>query len=114
MLSAAQTPVFLPHILLVDGTPALIMTRWEAVFALFGILPARPGEEQDLLSRLQTLAVHCALGLVERQEAYLWSNILADNVEDAPQLNGWLDLYIDTYLARPGALATAQGLLADC
>lgn len=107
-MSPLQT-AFIPHVVVVDERPVLVMNTWEAVLALFEVR-ASLQQEEDRLTRLQILAIRCALGLMSRQEAHAQGEAGAG--PDAPSVGPWLDLYIDTYLARSGALATAHTLLA--
>jgi hypothetical protein len=101
---------FIPHVVLVDGRPVLLMTCWEAVLALFEVR-SNPSED-DPLARVQELAVRCALGLIERSEAVAQAAAKSD--ADAPLLVHWLELCLDASLARPLTLRAARILLERC
>jgi hypothetical protein len=109
MITTSPPTSFLPHLVIIDERPTLLMTRWEAVLALFGISV----NELDLLTRLQVLAIRCALGLLGYQDAHAACALLSENYPDPPSVKQWLDLYIDNYLAKPESLAAAHALLIE-
>lgn len=94
---------------MIDERPTLLMTRWEAVLTLFGISV----NDLDLLTRLQILAIRCALGLLGYQDAHAACASFSENYPDPLSIKQWLDLYIDNYLAKPQSLAAAHALLIE-
>jgi len=111
-MSGAVRSDFVPHVVQVGDRPILVMTPWEAVLTLFEVRAAHLDEGGDLLTQLQILAIRCALGLVDRAQAHQFATRAAADRPDVACINQWLDLYIDTYLTRSDALATARDLLA--
>ncbi|MBC7882038.1 MAG: hypothetical protein H7Y37_11990 [Anaerolineae bacterium] len=109
MITTPSPTCFLPHLVIIDERPTLLMNSWEAVLALFGISV----NELDLLTRLQVLAIRCALGLLGHQDAHAACALLSENYPDPPSMQQWLDLYIDNYSAKPESLAAAHALLLE-
>lgn len=102
---------FHPRIVPIHGELTCVITPWEAVLALVDIREASREEEQDILTLIQILAVRCALGLIDRQKAH--NSVGEHDHPDERYLRDWLELCVDTYLARHRFLDSAHQLLGE-